>query len=282
MSLARPVLEIRDVVVEFGNLCALQLGKLDVPPQAGVAALIMGPNGAGKSTLLNLVSGYVGARNGATARLHCPRNDGVDLLRLSKASAVRAGLARTFQIPPVVESITIRESIVLAAHASESAVKCISLRKRNERFRELAEILIERLELTEVADACRRDFPLSVLRRAELGRCVATQPRLLLLDEPSAGSDADDVGFLVGLLTRGLPELVDSLHRHGAYRFPVLSIGVITHDLYMAHQLSRSTKNEPLVHFIHRGVCVVSGPLRQVLADQQVNDVYLGVRTTDS
>jgi len=280
MSLAQPVLEIRDVVVEFGGLRALQLTELEVPPLAGVAALIMGPNGAGKSTLLNLVSGYVGAKNGATARLHCFRNDGIDLLRLPKASVVRAGLARTFQLPPVFESITIRESIVLAARACESVVRCISLRKRNERVRELADILIKRLELTEVADACRSDFPLSVLRRAELGRCVATQPRLLLLDEPSAGSDADDVGFLIGLLTCGLPKLVDSLHRRGAYRFPVLSIGVITHDLHLAHQLSGPMRNEPTVYFIHRGVCLVSGPLRRVLADQQVKDVYFGVRTT--
>jgi ABC-type transporter Mla maintaining outer membrane lipid asymmetry ATPase subunit MlaF len=92
-----------------------------------------------------------------------------------------------------------------------------------------------------------------MLRRAELARALASQPRILFLDEPSAGADGVETNFLINLITCKLPEMIPLLFKKGLYRQTHLAIGLVTHDRVLLEGLAHSCSNEPMAHYFERG-----------------------------
>lgn len=273
-----PLLSLRCVRVRFGAITALDLAALDVAGHAGPVALFMGPNGAGKTTLLNAVTGYVPVLEGGRITLAA---NGVDLARVPRSSIVRAGVGRTFQDPPVFPSLSIRESVSLALASSSggpwwrTAPRWLCAADRLP-ARGLVDALLDQLGLARVADMPSRDLPLHLLRRAALARCLAAQPRLVMLDEPSAGGDDKERRLLVSLVCRDIAALSARLHSAGLYRHRAVSVCVVTHDLDLAHDVARSAAVPPLVHVLDGGRLLASGSLDEVTSDRRIRETYLG------
>jgi branched-chain amino acid transport system ATP-binding protein len=192
-----PVLEGRDVTVAFGGLVALEAVSVAVPP-AGIVGLI-GPNGAGKTTLFSVLSGLLRPRSGRVVI------DGIDATRTSPQARARRGLARTFQRLELFDELTVREHLVVArrvrARQSRFWSDVVGLGRRAPEGEDAAvDELLGALGLEAVADRPASSLPLGTGRLVEVARAVASDPRVLLLDEPSSGLDVHETAQLARAL----------------------------------------------------------------------------------
>src|SRR3954451_18096544 len=184
-----PMLHAEDVTVRYGGLVALD--HVSVQVTEGSITGLIGPNGAGKTTCFGVLSGLVRPRGGRVLM------DGADVTRRSPQRRARAGMARTFQHQELFTSLTVREHLVLAHRARDRNVAgrmlldCIGLGRRARTGEDAAvDSVLELVGLTHVAGARAATVPPGTGRLVELGRALATEPRVLLLDEPSSGLDA--------------------------------------------------------------------------------------------
>ena len=193
------LLEARDLTVRFGGLVALDDVSLAVP-EGSVLGLI-GPNGAGKTTCFGVLSGLVKPRAGQVLL------DGVDMTSATPQRRARAGMARTFQRLEVFSSLTVREHLVVA-HRSRTRSVAVRMvldglglgRRARAGEDDAVDGILDQLGLTRLAAVRAGALPLGTGRLVELGRALATGPRVLLLDEPSSGLDADETAVLTGCL----------------------------------------------------------------------------------
>jgi len=181
-----PILETLDVSVRFGGISALSQASLQVMP--GQITGLIGPNGAGKTTLFNVITGLQPPTEGRV------RLAGHDVTGLAPFKRARLGLARTFQRLEVFGSLTVYENVLAAAefHRSWSSDKTDP--------RVVARRVVERVGLGVVSDARVDALPTGLARLVELGRALATQPRLLLLDEVGSGLNHEETGALGDLM----------------------------------------------------------------------------------
>lgn len=186
-----PLLSVRDVAVHFGGIKALDGISFDM--EQGQILGLIGPNGAGKTTLFNCLS-----------RLYTPTSgeimfEGSTLLTKPAHRIAEAGIGRTFQNLATFKNLTVRDNIRIGAHsASASDMTSDALRlpwvRRNEaRIDEIVDDLIDYLEIGSVADMPIAGLPFGTLKRVELARALASQPKLLLLDEPAGGLNHDEI-----------------------------------------------------------------------------------------
>ncbi len=186
-----PLLSVRDVAVHFGGIKALDGISFDM--EQGQILGLIGPNGAGKTTLFNCLS-----------RLYTPTSgeimfEGSTLLTKPAHRIAEAGIGRTFQNLATFKNLTVRDNIRIGAHsASASDMASDALRlpwvRRNEaRIDEIVDDLIDYLEIGSVADMPIAGLPFGTLKRVELARALASQPKLLLLDEPAGGLNHDEI-----------------------------------------------------------------------------------------
>ncbi len=183
-----PVLSARGITVRFGGLNALSDVDLDVAPRS-IAGLV-GPNGAGKTTMLAVLSGLL--RPGDGRVWLC----GHDVTDASPQARARRGLARTFQQPELFLGLTVRDHLVLADRVRfaprrlwRDMVDPRSLRPPSAAENERVDGLLELLNLTRVAKAPVAALPLGISRLVEVGRALASEPQVVLLDEPLSGLD---------------------------------------------------------------------------------------------
>ncbi len=181
------LLDVRQVSVSFGGLQALSDVSLDV--QVGHVTGLIGPNGAGKTTLFNVVTGLLGPNTGQVEL------DGRDITRRKPHQRARLGIGRTFQRLETFGSLTARENVLVAAEMRRGWSHD---RKRSPGV--IADEILERVGLQEVAEDRVDRLPTGTARLVELGRALATQPRVLLLDEPSAGLNESETATLGELL----------------------------------------------------------------------------------
>ena len=246
------------VTVHFGGLTALSDVSLDVPRGAVVG--LVGPNGAGKSTLLAVLSGLLRPNEGQVWLR------GEDVTNASIRHRASRGLARTFQQPELFMGLTVREHLVLAHRARVSPRRLWrdmldprSLLPASATENERVDGLLDMLRLTRIAKAPVAALPLGLARLVEVGRALASDPRVLLLDEPLSGLDVGASENLCAVFRRIVTE---SDH--------ALSVVIVEHDVAAVLALSDQ------VVVLDFGERIATGPPEAIRQDPAVRAAYLG------
>jgi branched-chain amino acid transport system ATP-binding protein len=237
------VLEAQGVSVRFGEHLAVREVGLDV--DEGTIVGLIGPNGAGKTTLFNALSGV--QRCTGQVRL-----DGVDVSDAPPHRRARLGLNRTFQRLEVFGSMTAYDNILTAAEIAARAA-----RRPVRSAAPVAQRVVDLLGLGRIAGRRADALPTGQARLVELGRCLATEPRVLLLDEPASGLDELETGRLAEVL--------------GTVRDDGMAILLVEHDIDLVMDLCSK------ICVLDLGELIATGTPREVREDPEVRAAYLGV-----
>jgi branched-chain amino acid transport system ATP-binding protein len=255
-----PLLELRDVSKAFGGLQVIDHLSLQV--DEGEIVSVIGPNGAGKTTVFNLVTGIFHPDSGEIVF------EGADVSGLAPHAITNRGIARTFQTLRLFLNMTVLENVMAATYGHTSTTLVESMlqfpraRREEKQIRKLAE---EKLAFFgQRLAGYRHDQPAYSLsyanrRRLEIARAMATNARLLLLDEPAAGMNPNE--------THEITELIARLREQAGY-----SILVIEHDMHVVEGIS-----DRVVALDH-GVKIAEGSFDEVATHPLVIEAYLGVR----
>jgi branched-chain amino acid transport system ATP-binding protein len=236
---AEPILSIQQVSKTFGGLRAVQDVSFDVP--AGSLTALIGPNGAGKTTLFALMSGFLRPDTGHV------RFAGSDITGQAPDANARLGLARTFQIVQPFAAQTVRENIAVGAHLHE---------RRRAAALHLAEAVAERVGLTPQLDKPAADLTVAGRKRLELARTLATQPRLLLLDEVLAGLNPQEIGEMI--------PVVQGIAASG------ITVLMIEHVMQAVMNLAQH------VWVLAQGQLIAEGTPGEITRNERVIEAYLG------
>ncbi len=236
------LLEIREVTRRFGGLTALNAVSLSV--DEGEMVGVIGPNGAGKSTLFSLIAGALDPSGGWLTFA------GRDVTGWASDEAARQGIGRTYQIVRVFRSMTVLENVMVGAYLRQRAPQAA---------RERAMAVLKRVGLADQAGRLASTLTVAWKKRLEMARALATEPRLLLLDEVMSG--------LTPAETAAAVELVRSLNRDG------LTILLVEHVMEVVMPLSER------VVVLDHGVKIAEGPPGTVSKDPAVVAAYLGVES---
>lgn len=199
------LLSVRDITVRFGGIVALDGVSFEVV--TGQICGLIGPNGAGKTTLFNCLSRLYRYEQGSIVF------DGVSLSRVARHAIARLGIGRTFQNLALFRTQTVLQNILLGCHAVSrggfiaSALRWPAVAREERRLDARARELASLIGLDAVAQARVADLPFGTQKRVELARALAAEPRLLLLDEPAAGLNHEEVEDLMSLIRRLRDEL---------------------------------------------------------------------------
>ncbi len=235
------LIEARNVTKAFGAFKAVDDASVSV--EEGDILGLIGPNGAGKSTFFNCLTGDLPVTAGSVAFA------GADVTRLPPDARAGLGLARTFQVPLTFESMSVLENATIGA----------LLRHRNAReARAKARDVLQRVGLGHVIDAPARSLGTPGRKRLEIARALASEPKVLLLDEAMAGLTPAEV--------REAIELVRRIHGDG------ITIVIVEHIMEVITQLTHR------VVVFHQGREISRGTPREVTSDHKVIEAYLGRR----
>jgi branched-chain amino acid transport system ATP-binding protein len=244
---AAPILRLRGVGRRFGGVHAVQDVDLEISP--GERRAILGPNGAGKTTLFNVISGEFPPTAG-TIELF-----GQDVTAKPARKRARLGLSRTFQTSKLFLGMTVEDNLYLALLGVRSGHLRPVRTREDGRLREVAREVAAEVGLGEVLDRQVGELSHGEQRQLELGMARATDPKLMMLDEPAAGlSRAERVR---------LTELLLGLD-------PAITLILIEHDMDVALGVAQ------WVTMMHNGNVLVEGTPEQIRADQTVHELYLG------
>jgi branched-chain amino acid transport system ATP-binding protein len=247
-------LELRDLSVRFGGLRAVASVSLAV--REGEILSLIGPNGAGKTTIFNAVSGLYAPTGGEVLLAGRP------ITRLPPHRRAALGLSRTFQNIRLFRELTVRENVQVARYCRTRAGLWAALLRTPAMRRERRDTdgrtgaLLERLGLADRADELARNLPYGEQKRVEIARALATEPRLLLLDEPAAGTSAAEAAELMALIR--------SLRAAG------LTVLLVEHHIRVVMQVSDR------VAVLNHGELIACGPPEAVRRDPAVIAAYLG------
>ena len=235
-------LDVAAVEVRFGGVVALR--GIDLTVESGSVTGLIGPNGAGKTTLFNVITGLQRAQSGTVTL------DGHNLTNLPPHRRARQGIARTFQRLEVFGSLTVRENILVAAEIRRRWARDGSNPRR------VADEVIAQVGLGPVARVRCDTLPTGTARLVEVGRALATRPKVLLLDEPSSGLDDHETDELGQLLVR--------LAGDGT------AVLLVEHDVELVMSVCR------LVHVLDFGRILAVGTPAEIQANPDVRSAYLG------
>jgi branched-chain amino acid transport system ATP-binding protein len=255
-----PLLELRRLSKAFGGLQVIS--DLDLHVDEGEIVSVIGPNGAGKTTLFNLVTGIFRLDSGDILF------DGRSLVGLAPHTIVNRGIARTFQTLRLFLNMSVKENVMAAQYGrtrSTVVESVLRLPRARREEREIHRVAEEKLAFFgDRLMGYRWNQPAYSLsyanrRRLEIARAMATEPRVLLLDEPAAGMNPVE--------THEITELIAQLRKEGGY-----TILVIEHDMHVVEGIS-----DRVVALDH-GVKIAEGAFEAVATDERVVEAYLGLR----
>ena len=236
------LLKVEGVSVSFGGVNALT--DVDLSVDAGRVTGLIGPNGAGKTTLFNVVSGLQVPNRGRVTM------DGEEITHLKPFQRARLGIGRTFQRLEVFGSLTVRDNIRVAAEIfkdwKHDAPDPLTV----------ADEVMERIGLGAVAHERADRLPTGMARLVEVGRALAVQPRVLLLDEPSSGLDEQETDELAGLL--------EELARQG------IGVLLVEHDVPFVMRVCE------IVYVLDFGDILAVGTAQEIQRSAAVQRAYLG------
>jgi ABC-type branched-subunit amino acid transport system ATPase component len=262
--MAEPLLELRGVGKSFGGLACLS--DLNLHVDEGEIVSVIGPNGAGKTTLFNVITGVYRPDEGEILL------EGESIVGLEPHEVTNRGVARTFQTLRLFLNMSVRENVMAVQYGRtktnvfESMLRLPRARREEQEIRRRAE---EKLSFFgQRLVGYRWDQPAYSLsyanrRRLEIARAMATEPRILLLDEPAAGMNPSE--------THEITELIGKLREEGRY-----TILVIEHDMHVVEGIS-----DRVVALDH-GVKIAEGSFDAVATDPRVIEAYLGLRKTET
>ncbi len=272
------ILHLDHVTMQFGGVVAVDGLTLDVN-QGEIVALI-GPNGAGKTTAFNCITGVYEPTNGQVsfqgqvivenypqgkmAAQYAGENKGMFTHRLAPTPdrITQLGIARTFQNIRLFGALTVFENVLIAKHmrAKQNFLSATFRlnQKEEQRMREESMKLLEEQGLAHLKDEVASSLPYGLQRRLEIARALATNPKLLLLDEPAAGMNPQE--------TQELTDFIRQIREE--YQ---LSIFMIEHHMDLVMQISDR------IYVLDFGKLIAQGPPEAIQNDQRVIDAYLGV-----
>jgi branched-chain amino acid transport system ATP-binding protein len=241
-------LTLTNVHKRFGSLSVLEDVCFSVA--AGERRGIIGPNGAGKSTLFNIISGELPLTSGSVNLL------GRDVSRMPAHRRARLGLSRTFQTTTLFPKLSVVENIVLALQAhSGDRFQCIVPRSRFRDRHDQALELLSRVGLETRADLQVDSLGYGEKRQVEILMAISQQPKLLLLDEPTAGLPQSDASLVTEMLKRD---------KSG------MTMVLIEHDMSVVFDVVER------LTVLHYGRVIADGMLEEIRADANVQEIYLG------
>ena len=249
------LLGVQDVSVRFGGVVALN--GLTFTVDEGQMCALIGPNGAGKTTLFNVISRLYEPTEGKVTFA------GRDLLAVPPHRIAKIGIARTFQNVALFPGLSVRDNVLMGAFSdTKSSFLTTTVRwpgaiKEERGSRAKADDLLEELELTHVADRPAAGLPYGTLKRVELARALASNPTMLMLDEPATGLTHGEVGDLADLVRRVRDER---------------NLTVLLVEHHMAMVMSISEK----IVVLDYGAKIAEGDPDVVRNNPQVIEAYLG------
>jgi len=272
------VLRLEDLTMQFGGVVAVDNVSLEV--NKGEIVALIGPNGAGKTTAFNCITsvyeptngritlnGEVIAENhpqGKMKKLYKGENNGKysKVVKMTPDKITYRGTARTFQNVRLFKALTVFENVMIAKHmrAKQNVFTATFRlnRKEEKRMREETMALLEEQNLAHLKDHIASSLPYGLQRRLEVARALATEPTLLLLDEPAAGMNPQET-----------QEMADFIHQiRDRYN---LTIFLIEHHMGLVMQISER------IYVLDFGKMIAHGTPDEIRADQHVIDAYLGV-----
>ena len=248
-------LEIRNLRLSFGGVVAIK--DVDLSIHTGELMAIIGPNGAGKTSLLNCITGFYHAQQGQIIF------NGQDITHLHTHRLVGVGIGRTFQNIELFPGMTVLANMTLARHIHcsysfwRSCLFSPKVRKEEMRHREILEEIIDFLEMQPIRKQTVGSLPYGMMKRVELGRALALEPRLLILDEPFAGMNLEEKEDMVRFL----------LELNGRWG---LTMVLVEHDMSIVMSIAQR------IMVLNFGEKLGEGGPEEISANPEVIKAYLG------
>lgn len=248
------ILKVSSLTKMFGGVKAQD--NISFSIERGIVCGLIGPNGAGKTTLFNMITGIYPPDDGDIFFL------GKSIKKIPVHKLVKSGIARTFQHVELFASMTLLENVLVGMHVRMKSgfwgavIKMPWVKREEQAARERAEALLKFTGLTEYTHRLAGELPVGRQKMAEIARALASEPTLLLLDEPAAGLNAVE--------TEALGELILKVKEKG------VTMMLVEHDMSLAMGIS-----DKLI-VLDRGRKLAEGTPREIQNDQAVMEAYLG------